>query len=173
MAYRRWPGDNRGGGSGWDASEWAFHNAIEELREQRRRASAVNRRGFRRVIWPIVLVFILMLARVASGVEFPEWALTYHLGVVFVSVLSSTCLFPGLYLEGRLKDVKMDEFFRPDPAVGLSATIQRLTEEAEALREPNERVIRQIRIWNNVAIACGALSILLMVVGVALLIALW
>ena len=87
--------------------------------------------------------------------------------------LSSTCLFPGLYLEGKLKDVKLDDFFRPDPAVGLSATMQRLTEEAEALREPNERVIRQIRIWNNVAVACGALSILLMVVGVALLIALW
>lgn len=172
MAYRRWPGDNRGGGSGWDASEWAFHNAMEELREQRRRAAAINRRAFRRVIWPIMLVFAVMLARIASGIDFPEWAVTYHLGVTFVSVLSSTCIFPGLYLEGRLKDVDLDDFFRPDPAVGLSATIRRLTEEAEALREPNERIIRQIRIWNNIAVACAALSILLLVGGIVLLIVL-
>lgn len=170
MAYRRWPGDERGGGSGWDASEWAFHNAMEELREQRRRAAAINRRSVRRVIWPIMLVFAVMLARVASGIEFPEWAVTYHLGITFVSVLSSTCVFPGLYLEGRLKDVILDDFFQPDPAVGLSATMRRLTDEAESLREPNERTIRRIRIWSNIAIACAALSIVLLVVGVVLLI---
>ena len=172
MAYRRWPGDDRGGGSGWDASEWAFHNALEALRQQHHRAAEINRRTSRRVLRPILLIAVAMLAISLSGIDVPETALTCLLVVIFVSSLSATCVLPGLVLEARLKDVDLTEFFRTDPATGLSAVIQRLTEEAEAFQEPNERTIRQIRILSIATVTGAVVSISLFLVGVILLIVL-
>lgn len=171
MAYRRWPGDDRGGG-GWDASEWAFHNALEALRKQYRRAGEINRRAFRRVIWPTLLVAVVLLAAGISGIDIPEAGVTYLLVIMLISTLSISCILPGIALESRLKDVDLTDLFRPDPAVGLSAVIRRLTEEAEALQEPNERTIRQIRILSIAAVAGVALSISLLLIGALLLIVL-
>ena len=171
MAYRRWPNDYRGGG-GWDASEWAFHSALEALSEQRRRASEINRQASRRVIWPSLLVAAALIATRLSGIDISETDVKFLLVVVLVAILSATCILPGLLLEGRLKDIDLTDLLHPDPAIGLSAVIRRLTEEAEALREPNERTIKQIRILAATAVAGIAFSVALLLGGL-LLIALW
>ena len=172
MAYRRWPNDHRGGGGGWDASEWAFLNAIETLTEQRRRAHRNNQRTLHRVIWPAAIVFSALILSVITGIDLPDTIKTYQLSISFASVLSTVFLLVALCLEARMKYVDLDEFLHPDPAASLTATMRKLTEEAEALHESNERLVRRIRICNRVALFCAAASMVLLAFGFVLLVVL-